>query len=93
VQCREECRARAWSHILLAWPPPIETHGLTKTDAGLRDRLCKRFGVVLDRPIRQLSKGNRQKIGVVQAFMHRPQLVILDEPTSGLDPLLQAEFR
>src|SRR4029450_5339684 len=40
-----------------------------------------------------LSKGNRQKVGVVQAFMHRPQLVILDEPTSGLDPLLQAEFR
>ena len=48
---------------------------------------------MLDRPIRQLSKGNRQKIGVVQAFMHRPELVILDEPTSGLDPLLQAEFR
>ena len=62
-------------------------------DAGLRDRLCERFAVVLDRPIRQLSKGNRQKIGVVQAFMHRPELVILDEPTSGLDPLLQAEFR
>ncbi|HSC49725.1 MAG TPA: ABC transporter ATP-binding protein [Gaiellaceae bacterium] len=62
-------------------------------DAGLRDRLCERFGLVLDRPIRQLSKGNRQKVGVVQAFMHRPELVILDEPTSGLDPLLQAEFR
>ena len=62
-------------------------------DARLRDRLCERFGVVLDRPIRQLSRGNRQKVGVVQAFMHRPRLVILDEPTSGLDPLLQAEFR
>ena len=62
-------------------------------DPGLRDELCERFGVVLDRPIRQLSKGNRQKVGVVQAFMHRPRLVILDEPTSGLDPLLQAEFR
>jgi ABC-2 type transport system ATP-binding protein len=62
-------------------------------DEQLRDRLCERFGVVLDRPIRQLSKGNRQKVGVVQAFMHRPDLVILDEPTSGLDPLLQAEFR
>jgi ABC-2 type transport system ATP-binding protein len=62
-------------------------------DAKLRDELCRRFGVVLDRPIRQLSKGNRQKVGVVQAFMNRPQLVILDEPTSGLDPLLQAEFR
>ena len=62
-------------------------------DPGLRDRLCERFGVVLDRPIRQLSRGNRQKVGVVQAFMHRPELVVLDEPTSGLDPLLQAEFR
>jgi ABC-2 type transport system ATP-binding protein len=64
-----------------------------REDAKLREELCQRFGVVLDRPIRQLSKGNRQKVGVVQAFMHRPQLVILDEPTSGLDPLLQAEFR
>ena len=62
-------------------------------DAGLRDRLCERFGVVLDRQIRQLSKGNRQKVGLVQAFMHRPDLVILDEPSSGLDPLLQAELR
>jgi ABC-2 type transport system ATP-binding protein len=62
-------------------------------DAALRDELCARFEVVLDRPIRHLSKGNRQKIGLVQAFMHRPQLVVLDEPTSGLDPLLQAEAR
>jgi beta-exotoxin I transport system ATP-binding protein len=62
-------------------------------EEGLRSELCDRFGVVLDRPIRQLSKGNRQKVGVVQAFMHRPQLLVLDEPTSGLDPLLQAEFR
>ncbi len=58
-----------------------------------RDELCERFGVVLDRPIRDLSKGNRQKLGLVQAFMHRPPLLILDEPTSGLDPLLQEEFR
>jgi ABC-2 type transport system ATP-binding protein len=59
----------------------------------LRDKLCERFDAVLDRPIRELSKGNRQKLGVVQAFMHRPPLLILDEPTSGLDPLLQEEFR
>ena len=62
-------------------------------DAPLRDELCERLGAVLDRPIRQLSRGNRQKIGVVQAFMHRPELVVLDEPTAGLDPLLQAEVR
>jgi ABC-2 type transport system ATP-binding protein len=64
-----------------------------RVDIGLREHLCERFGVVLDRPIRQLSKGNRQKVGVVQAFMHRPELVVLDEPSSGLDPLLQAELR
>ena len=62
-------------------------------DRSLRDQLCERFRAVLDRPIRQLSKGNRQKVGLVQAFMHRPELVVLDEPTSGLDPLLQAEVR
>ena len=58
----------------------------------LRDELCERFGAVLDRPVRELSKGNRQKLGVVQALMHRPKLVIMDEPTTGLDPLLQEEF-
>src|SRR5579862_5626611 len=62
-------------------------------EAPLRGELCERFGAVLDRPIRELSKGNRQKLGLVQAFMHRPPLLILDEPTSGLDPLLQEEFR
>jgi len=54
--------------------------------------LAERFGLDLDRPIRGLSKGNKQKVGVVQAFMHEPELLILDEPTSGLDPLLQREF-
>ena len=62
-------------------------------DEALRTELCDRLQVDLDRPIRQLSKGNRQKVGIVQAFMHRPELVVLDEPTSGLDPLLQAEVR
>jgi ABC-2 type transport system ATP-binding protein len=62
-------------------------------DAALRDELCERLDVVLDRPIRQLSKGNRQKLGLVQAFMHRPDLVVLDEPSAGLDPLLQTEVR
>ncbi len=62
-------------------------------DASFRGELCERLAVVLDRPIRQLSKGNRQKLGIVQAFMDRPDLAILDEPTAGLDPLLQAEVR
>ena len=54
--------------------------------------LAERFLLDLDRPVRALSKGNKQKIGVVQALMHRPDLALLDEPTSGLDPLLQQEF-
>ena len=54
--------------------------------------LVERFNVELDRPIRELSMGNRQKLGLVQAFMHEPELVILDEPTLGLDPLIQREF-
>ncbi|MEO7126733.1 MAG: ABC transporter ATP-binding protein [Nakamurella sp.] len=62
------------------------------TDTAYRDQLVDRFGVELDRRIRTLSKGNRQKIGIVSAFMHRPDLLILDEPTSGLDSLLQDEF-
>jgi ABC-2 type transport system ATP-binding protein len=54
--------------------------------------LADRLGLELDRPIRALSKGNRQKVGLVQAFMHQPELLVLDEPTSGLDPLVQQTF-
>jgi len=61
-------------------------------DRALRAHLERRFGAELDRPVRTLSKGNRQKIGLIQAFMHDPELLVLDEPTSGLDPLLQKEF-
>jgi len=61
-------------------------------DRAALDGLCDRFAVDLDRPIKQLSKGNRQKIGLVQAFVHDAELLVLDEPTSGLDPLMQEEF-
>lgn len=57
------------------------------------EMLAERFQLDLSRPIGDLSKGNKQKIGVVQAFLHTPDLLVLDEPTSGLDPLLQHEFR
>ena len=50
------------------------------------------LGPDLDRPVQALSRGNRQKVGLVQAFMHRPELLVLDEPTSGLDPLMQQVF-
>jgi len=53
--------------------------------------LAERLRLDLDRPVKNLSKGNKQKIGLVQAFMHRPELLLLDEPTSGLDPLVQQE--
>lgn len=54
--------------------------------------LAERLDLDLSRPIGDLSRGNRQKVAVVQAFMHSPQLLVLDEPTSGLDPLMQREF-
>jgi ABC-2 type transport system ATP-binding protein len=62
------------------------------TDHAFRDELVERFHAELDRPVHALSKGNRQKIGLVLAFMHRPDLLVLDEPTSGLDPLMEEVF-
>jgi ABC-2 type transport system ATP-binding protein len=61
-------------------------------DPRVRDSLVDRFDADLDRPIRQLSTGNRQKLGLIQAFMHEPELLILDEPIAGLDPLVQQSF-
>lgn len=56
------------------------------------DELSDRLGLDPTATIKSLSKGNRQKVGLVQAFMHTPELLILDEPTSGLDPLVQQTF-
>ena len=56
------------------------------------ERLAERFELEVDRPIASLSRGTRQKVGLVQAFMHEPDLLVLDEPTSGLDPLVQQTF-
>jgi len=53
--------------------------------------LAERLSLSMKQAIKNLSKGNKQKIGVIQALMHRPKLLLLDEPTSGLDPLMQQE--
>ncbi|MFB9891084.1 ABC transporter ATP-binding protein [Planobispora takensis] len=54
--------------------------------------LAERLDADLSVPMGKLSKGNKQKVGLIQAFMHEPEFLILDEPTSGLDPLVQQEF-
>ena len=55
--------------------------------------LAERLDSDLSRKVGDLSTGNRQKVGLIQAFMNRPALLIMDEPTSGLDPLVQREFQ
>jgi ABC-2 type transport system ATP-binding protein len=58
---------------------------------GRIDELAERLEADLSIRMGELSKGNKQKVGLIQAFMHEPELLILDEPTSGLDPLVQQE--
>ncbi|HMM29918.1 MAG TPA: ABC transporter ATP-binding protein [Aggregatilineaceae bacterium] len=55
-------------------------------------QLAERLEADLSKQVKAYSSGNRQKIGLIQAFMHKPELLILDEPTNGLDPLIQQEF-
>ena len=63
-----------------------------EVDRDMVDSLAERLDCDLSRPIDTLSQGNRQKIAVINAFMHKPEISILDEPTTGLDPLIQQEF-
>ncbi len=64
-----------------------------KFDPAYVSELVERLDLDPTRAIEELSSGNRQKVGVVQAFMHRPELLVLDEPTSGLDPFVRRQFR
>ena len=59
---------------------------------GRINEYCEKLRLDLNRRINELSLGNRRKIGIVQALIHKPDLLILDEPTSGLDPLIQSRF-
>lgn len=61
-------------------------------DQAYLKRLIERFALDTSKKFRQYSSGNKRKVVLIQAFMHRPRLLILDEPTSGLDPLNQQEF-
>jgi len=61
-------------------------------DINYMNDVVRRLGCDIKTPIKSLSHGNRQKIGLVQSLMHKPELLILDEPTLGLDPLVQQEF-
>jgi ABC-2 type transport system ATP-binding protein len=69
----------------------LDLHASLKGDSR-RAELLGLFDVPLDRAIRGYSTGQRQKLGLVQAFMHDPDLLIMDEPTAGLDPLVQQTF-
>ncbi len=67
-----------------------EMRGLT--DTSYRDKLIEQFELDTKGRIRKMSKGMKQKLGIICAFMHNPKVLILDEPTSGLDPLMQKIF-
>ncbi len=67
-----------------------QMRGLSTTTK--RDKLIEYFELECERKIKKMSKGMKQKVGIVAAFMHNPEIIILDEPTSGLDPLMQKRF-
>jgi ABC-2 type transport system ATP-binding protein len=98
--------ARAHRHLahvpgdVALWPQLTGAETLTLlgnlsggVDRAYRDELVERFEVDLDKRARSYSKGNRQKIALVAAFMTRPDVLLLDEPTSGLDPLKMEVFQ
>ncbi len=74
---------------LLAWYGNLQGG----VDEAWRGELVERLGLDPSRTCRSLSTGNKKKVGLVQAFQHRPELAVLDEPTGGLDPIVQRAFR
>jgi ABC-2 type transport system ATP-binding protein len=98
--------ARAHLHLahvpgdVALWPQLTGLETLTllgnlsgRVDVAFRDELAERLDLDLSVRARSYSKGNRQKVALVAAFMTRPDVLLLDEPTAGLDPLMEAEFQ
>ena len=65
---------------------------LTRPNASRQQELIDALDPILDKKIKTLSRGNKQKVALVAALQHHPKLLVLDEPTSGLDPLMQEVF-
>ena len=65
---------------------------LTRLHKTFQKELIEKFEPVLNKPLKTLSRGNKQKIALIAALQHQPKLLILDEPTSGLDPFMQEIF-
>lgn len=84
VYFTDNCKARELLHY---------TASFYKSDLrGRIEELATRLNLDLGKKVEDFSLGNKKKVAIIQALMHRPELIILDEPTSGLDPLMQKEF-
>lgn len=82
-----DVRLYPWLTARRAFSIVEQVRGCRLMDDGLQ--LAEEFRLEPDLPVRRMSRGNRQKVALVLALVHRPPLIILDEPTSGLDPLMQ----
>ncbi len=82
-----DVRLYPWLTVRLALPILSGARGCDLSEAGVA--LAQRFRLDLDKPVRKMSRGMRQKLGLILALAHDSRLLVLDEPTSGLDPLMQ----